>query len=123
MLSLLNVVITTLILIKMQAKKLSILKNFSERFRKLIEESGIKQTEIAKKLGVSPAQIVYYKTGKNMPGGIELFQISKLFGCSIDWLLTGEDRLKEDSATQLWRDRALVAEKKIEMLRGLLKKF
>jgi len=122
-LSLLNVVITTLILIKMQAKKLSILKNFSERFRKLIEESGIKQTEIAKKLGVSPAQIVYYKTGKNMPGGIELFQISKLFGCSIDWLLTGEDRLKEDSATQLWRDRALVAEKKIEMLRGLLKKF
>ena len=107
----------------MQAKKLSILKNFSVRFRKLIEESGIKQTEIAKKLGVSPAQIVYYKSGKNMPGGIELFQISKLFGCSIDWLLTGEERMSEDSSTQLWRDRALVAEKKIEMLRGLLKKF
>lgn len=107
----------------MQEKKLSILKNFSARFKNLVEESGITQTKIAKNLGVSPAQIVYYKTGKNMPGGIELYQISKLFGVSVDWLLTGEERLSEDSATQMWRDRALIAEKKIEMMRGMLKKF
>lgn len=107
----------------MQEKKLSILKNFSERFKKLVEESGITQTKIAKNLGVSPAQIVYYKTGKNMPGGIELYQISKLFGVSVDWLLTGEEKLSEDSATQMWRDRALIAEKKIDMMRGMLKKF
>ena len=107
----------------MQEKKLSILKNFSARFKKLVEESGITQNEIAKNLGVSPAQIVYYKTGKNMPGGVELFQISKLFGVSVDWLLTGEERLSEDSATQMWRDRALIAEKKIDMMRGMLKKF
>ena len=122
-LSLLNVAITTLILFKMQEKKLSILKNFSARFKKLVEESGITQTKIAKNLGVSPAQIVYYKTGKNMPGGIELYQISKLFGVSVDWLLTGEEKLSEDSATQMWRDRALIAEKKIDMMRGMLKKF
>ena len=107
----------------MQEKKLSFLKKFSVRFKKLIDESGIKQNEIAEKLGVSPAQIVYYKTGKNMPGGIELFKIGKLFGVSIDWLLTGEESKKEDSATQMWRDRALIAEKKIEMIRGMLKKF
>lgn len=107
----------------MQEKKLSILKNFSARFKKLVEESGITQTKIAKNLGVSPAQIVYYKTGKNMPGGIELYQISKLFGVSVDWLLTGEEKLSEDSATQMWRDRALIAEKKIDMMRGMLKKF
>ncbi len=107
----------------MQEKKLSILKKFSARFKKLVEESGITQNEIAKNLGVSPAQIVYYKTGKNMPGGIELFQISKLFGVSVDWLLTGEAPKGEDSATQMWRDRALIAEKKIDMMRGMLKKF
>lgn len=111
----------------MQAKNNRILNNFSSRFSLLIRESGITQSEIAKKIGVSQAAVNFYKTGKNMPGGEELFKISKLFGVSIDWLITGVESLSEDSATQMWRDRALRAEEKLdiarETLKGALKKI
>ena len=105
----------------MQAKNNRILNNFSERFSLLIKESGITQLEIARKIGVSQAAINFYKNGKNMPGGEELYKISKLFGVSIDWLITGIESLAEDSATQMWRDRALLAESKLEIAREGMK--
>ena len=111
----------------MQVKNNRILNNFSERFSSLIKESGITQMELAQKIGVSQAAINFYKTGKNMPGGEELYKISKFFGVSIDWLLTGIESMSEDSATQMWRDRALRAEEKLdiarEALKGVLKKI
>ena len=105
----------------MQEKNNRILNNFSARFSSLIKESGVTQLEVAKKIGVSQAAINFYKNGRNMPGGEELYKISKLFGASIDWLITGIESMSEDSATQMWRDRALRAEEKLEIARETLK--
>ncbi len=77
--------------------------------------------EIANKIGVSQAAINFYKNGKNMPGGEELYKISKLFGVSIDWLLTGEESSSDDSSTKMWRERALLAESKLDIVKGGMK--
>lgn len=85
------------------------------------------QVEAAKQLEVSQGAINFWISGRNDPKGKELFRISKLFGVSVDWLLTGEAPKTEDSATQMWRERAILAEQKIEMLKaglkGMLKKI
>ena len=58
---------------------------------------------------------------------IDAYVDVELCGVSIDWLLTGIESMSEDSATQMWRDRALRAEEKLdiarEALKGVLKKF
>ena len=111
----------------MQEKNITKSIIFSERLSQLIKESGMTQTQVAEKLGVSQASVNFWINGRNDPKGKELFAISKLFGCSIDWLLTGDEKKTEDSATQMWRDRALLAEQKLEIakeaLKGVLKKI
>ncbi len=108
----------------MQDKKLKKVNCFAKNFSALVETSHLSQREIAQAVGVSPAAIVHYKGGRTMPGGEELFEISKVFNCSIDWLLTGkESSIKSSSEDiQVWRKRALEAEKKLSLVQDSLEK-
>lgn len=110
----------------MQEKNNRKLVNFSERFKKLMDESGITQTEAAKLFGVSQGAIFDYREGRSEPKSWPLLRMAKYFGVTVEWLMTGEEIANQSSETQLWRDRALLAEKKIEMLKeglkGILKK-
>ena len=110
----------------MQEKNNKKLVNFSERFKNLMDESGLTQTEAAKLFGVSQGAIFDYREGRSEPKSWPMLRMAKYFGVSVEWLMTGDETLN-NSETQLWRDRALLAEKKIEMLKsglnGLLKKI
>jgi transcriptional regulator with XRE-family HTH domain len=49
------------------------------------------QVQVARELGVSQAQLSRYEKGKNEIGAEVLLRISRKFGRSMEWVLTGED--------------------------------
>lgn len=102
--------------------------NFSERLSELMESSGLKQKEIAEKTGLTASALIHYKNGRHSPGAEELYRLSEFFGCSMKWLLTGEDEIgAPNQAIAIYKERAEVAEKRLEDLKksmiGVIKKF
>ena len=94
----------------------------------LLESGGLKQIEIAEKAGVSRTSIIHWKSGRSLPSGMELYKLSKFFGCSMEWLLMGEeDEGKPIQSVAIYKERADVAEKRLEDLKKslivVIKKF
>ena len=50
-------------------------------------KAGLKQKELAAKIGTSPGAISRWECGKVSPNGQKLVAMSNLFGCSSDYLL------------------------------------
>jgi len=50
-----------------------------------------KQAKFAKELGISQAQLSRYEKGKSEMGAEVLLRISRKFGKSMEWVLTGQD--------------------------------
>ncbi len=48
------------------------------------------QTEFARRIGVAQSYLSALEHGEKEPGAAVLFAISKEFGISVDWLLTGQ---------------------------------
>jgi phage repressor protein C with HTH and peptisase S24 domain len=73
------------------ANRLFSLEIFLQQVQKLMEEKGIKdQKDFNEMVGVQRA-ITRWKSGESRPSVDSLMMIKKLFGKSIDWLLTGEE--------------------------------
>jgi transcriptional regulator with XRE-family HTH domain len=96
---------------------------------KIIRDRGLNQTEFNEKIGVAQA-ITKWKSGQT-PSAESLIAIKKIFGVSIDQLLTGEEPhsiLQEfspesyDSRTPGPLDGALIAEV-LEEIREVVKKY
>jgi transcriptional regulator with XRE-family HTH domain len=62
--------------------------------RRLRELRGfeLNQAALARELGVSQAQLSRYEKGTSEMGAEVLLRISRRFGKSMEWVLTGEDR-------------------------------
>lgn len=74
--------------------------NFGARLKYLRERMGLSQADLASKLTVGKNTIQRYEAG-DYPKGDYLLKISKLFGCSIDWLLVGDQEAQRtDDNTQ-----------------------
>jgi transcriptional regulator with XRE-family HTH domain len=71
-------------------------KVFSKRLKILRVERGMKQDDLAKKLGILQTSIGGYEAGKNLPRPDVLVKISKLFNVSLDYLLGLEDSKRRD---------------------------
>jgi len=61
--------------------------NFGEKLKKLRNELGITQKELASKIEVSRTTIAGYETEGKMPPYNTLFKIAKTLNCSLDFLL------------------------------------
>lgn len=64
---------------------------FKERLRQGIIKAAIKQTDLARALGVSVQTVNYWLTGRNKPGRERISLISKILGCSPAWLEFGDE--------------------------------
>lgn len=64
--------------------------NFGEFLYTLRKEKGMTQAELADKLGVSNKAVSKWETGDAMPETSLLLPISRIFGVSVDELLSGE---------------------------------
>lgn len=75
----------------MSAKDKDIHKNsFGERVFRLRTELSLSQLELAKKIGASKGTIQNYENN-TLPKGEYAIKLARVFGCSIDWLLTGKN--------------------------------
>lgn len=106
----------------MQEKKTTDGK-FFERLSELMETSGLKQKEIAEEIGTTATALIHWKSGRSTPGGTELYKIAKFFGCTMEWLIAGEDDGKPSQAIAMWKNKAEEAEKKVEAMKAGLTAF
>ena len=68
------------------------------RIAALQRQAGQSQAELAQILGVSPSAIGMYEQGRREPSGAMLVALSKNFGVSTDYLLTGKISKPERAA-------------------------
>ncbi len=57
-------------------------------------ETNVSAYKISKETGISDRLIGYWKKGEKMPSAENLLTIANYFGISVDYLLTGEDKIK-----------------------------
>lgn len=62
------------------------------RLKKLRRKLGYTQEQVAKFLPVLRSTYAYYESGKTMPDIPTIVVIAKIFGCSLEYLLTGTER-------------------------------
>lgn len=67
--------------------------DFTKRFNKVLEESGLTGAQISDMLNIHPPTLVKYKTGKSLMSMQTLYNFCRTFEVSADWLLG----LKDDS--------------------------
>ena len=94
------------------------MKKFSTRLKRLIEEKGIKQAELAARASIAQASVSRYINGLQEPKACELHAISKALGVSMDSWFSGLTPLTDaDGEDGNWKTRATSAERKLRELR------
>jgi len=63
---------------------------FKDRLTQRLKETGLTQSELAKRINVSRTTITFWKTGVNKLSGENLMALAKALRCSARWLATGE---------------------------------
>ena len=67
------------------------MKILNQRIRLKRLEKNMKQIDLAKKLGVSQSSIANWESGEREPALAIIIDLSKVFGCSVNYLLGLED--------------------------------
>ena len=73
--------------------------SFGTILKKFRQDNNWTQDELAKKINTSRSNIANYENDKNMPSVDILEKLSKLFNCSIDYLL-GKSDIRNPERTQ-----------------------
>lgn len=60
-------------------------------FKEARIKTGMSVLKVAEKLNVSDAAVYNWETGVNFPNSKRLFEIAKLYGCTVDDLLKEEN--------------------------------
>ena len=68
-----------------------------ERICLLRQRQGWSQAELAKRLSISPSTVGMYEQGRREPSLSAVVQLSRAFGVSTDFLLTGSPLTREDA--------------------------
>ena len=68
--------------------------DFVERLKNFMNETGLKQIDLANKTGMSRGSISNILSGKRSPNDKLLSELSKINGKSINWWLFGEEEYK-----------------------------
>ncbi len=79
--------------------------NFGINLKKIRQDNNLTQEELAKKIYTSRSNIANYENNKNMPSVDMLEKLSKLFNCSMDYLMgiTSYKNPKEDLEKELYK--------------------
>ena len=97
----------------------------SEKIKKLREDKGWSQTQLAKKLNMQSQNISRYERGLFIPSTETLTKFAKIFGVSTDYLLSEA----EDSGEYYFKDKQLLSyfeevdklnEKDRNLIKGLI---
>lgn len=76
--------------------------NFGERLKKTREMRGLKQKDVAEKIGIKNNTLSSYESSKRQPDYDMLKKLSSLYEVSIDYLITGNEH--ENSSDDMWKE-------------------
>lgn len=106
----------------MTSKKLK-KTEISERISAAVARSGRKAKDIAAALGISEVTMSKYVNGISTPKNDYLITLAQELNVSVSWLLTGQgevESVKGEPTYAEWKRRAIEAERKLEVLRGVI---
>ena len=84
------------------------------RIAALRRHAGMSQGQLAQLLGVSPSAVGMYEQGRREPSSDVLVQLGKIFGVSVDYILTGAPSPQEEiRLQQLLLDRISAADQRL----------
>lgn len=66
--------------------------SIGQRIKELRVSKKLSQKELAEKLGVSRGNVGDWESEKSKPGADALLALSRFFGVTADWLLSGEEQ-------------------------------
>lgn len=78
--------------------------NLAERLKKVRENLGFTQKEMAKALGTNPQTWQVYESGKSVPGG-NVFEALARLGFNVNWILTGLGSKHTVHAGDVWSEK------------------
>ena len=55
------------------------------------KKAGLTQSEVAKRLGITESSVCQWETGVTHPSTKRLFEIAKLYECTVDELLADDE--------------------------------
>ena len=62
-------------------------ERFKERLKEAREQSGLTQTEVAKKLGLPQSYVSKIESGERRVDAVELERLAKIYGKSVNYFL------------------------------------
>lgn len=95
-----------------------------KRLRELRLEKGLRQKDVAEKLGISPQSLGYYENGINKPDPDMLIKLADFYEVSVDYILEHEDKVivSYSPKAALTNDNIMLTAEEIDLLvnfRGL----
>lgn len=63
----------------------------SQRMTILRKRMGLTQTQLAKRLNITPSALGNYEQGRRLPGVETLVEMAEIFDVSLDYLVTGKE--------------------------------
>ena len=78
------------------------MNKLNHTLKKLRQETGINQNQLAEQLHVTRQAISNWETGKTQPDIETLTQIAEIFGVSVEQLIYGLDYKKESAESKEW---------------------
>lgn len=90
------------------------INKFAIRLKNLREHNGLKQKELAEKIGVSTSLIGLYETGERNPSRKSLSKLSALFDVSIDYLMGKTDTIFEPKISAVYEATTSYVSDKID---------
>lgn len=79
-----------------------------ERIRELREKSGLTQTELAKKIGVTRSSINGWEMGISIPSIMKLVELAMFFHVTTDYLLGMDNAKRLDIDTLTDEERSII---------------
>ncbi len=77
------------------------------RIAALRRAAGLSQGELARQLQVSTSAVGMYEQGRREPSAETLVALARVFGVTVDYLLTGKAALQEENTVVLAMESAL----------------
>lgn len=68
-----------------------------QRIKERRKELHITQTQIQNQTSVTSGNLSCIENGKYLPSAVALIELSKVLDCSIDWILTGDSKITNNT--------------------------
>jgi len=79
-------------------------ENFAERLQKIRKSKHLSQSGLAARIGLQPAAVSHFETGRRTPSFDNLIKLAEALGVSMDYLFGGGSEHVSTASSKFLRD-------------------